>query len=85
MDQIGVSACGPTAVYNVLCALAGRSILAINDGDEENMVTINSDAEENQDQIPLIDPETLLRLLPARIRNYEAPLIVSLDNNLFAR
>lgn len=78
MDQIGVSACGPTAVYNVLSALAGRSIFALNGENEDNMTNNTEESEEQNDQIPLIDPQTLLQLLPARLRNYEAPLVVSI-------
>jgi hypothetical protein len=85
LDQIGVSACGPTAVYNVLSALAGRSIFALNGDNEENMVNGDEDSEQNN-QIPLIDPESLLRILPARLRNYEAPLVVcTFSNNYFIR
>jgi hypothetical protein len=84
LDQIGVSACGPTAVYNVLSALAGRSIFALNGDNEENMVNGEEDSEEQNNQIPLIDPESLLRILPARLRNYEAPLVEYLISRIKA-
>lgn len=85
MDQIGVSACGPTAVYNVLSALAGRSIFALDKENDEAIVNNDEAADERSDQIPLVDPETLLQLLPARLRNYEAPLVVSILSIKFTR
>lgn len=61
----------------MLSALAGRSIFALNNENEQKAINNDEEAEDQNDQIPLIDPQTLLQLLPARLRNYEAPLVVS--------
>lgn len=75
VDQFGMSACGPTAVCNVILGL-----LTIHRKSKE---LIDSGTLDDLEQ--LLDPEILSKGIPPRLRDYNAPLGVHSPNkmNLF--